>query len=155
MASMTAWKILGAEDRCLEELGKAWRSPPEGATLRLVGPAEDVQFLVGRNFDVLMRYNPSQKYAATVSVLSDKIQRRLEEDFNGEPAPDEACPSVPQPKPERPEGRGKGARVGRPVNGIPVHSELGHSTGSGTRPSLDTQRERAKNGKFFTTQATD
>lgn len=103
MASMTAWKILGAEDRCLEELGKAWRSPPEGATLRLVGPAEDVQFLVGRNFDVLMRYNPSQKYAATVSVLSDKIQRRLEEDFNGGPAPDEACPSVPQPKPERPE----------------------------------------------------
>lgn len=88
--SMLNWKIRGAIDVCSEELGGVWPEPPDDASLRLVGPPEDVQFLVGSNFDVLMRYNPSPKYAAAVSVLSNKIRRRLESNADRRPASHEA-----------------------------------------------------------------
>ena len=92
--SMQNWKVHGATDVGLEELGDVWRAPPDDASLRLVGPPEDVQFLVGSNFDVLMRYNPSPKYAAAVSVLSDKIRRRLDANADRRPASQEAAPDA-------------------------------------------------------------
>lgn len=63
-----AWRGLGvvpARGGALPDLGEAALLAPEGAG----GPA----FLVSRNFDAILRYNPSENYGLGVGILSDRL----------------------------------------------------------------------------------
>ncbi|SDY22452.1 lytic murein transglycosylase [Citreimonas salinaria] len=64
----SAWRSLGvvpARGGALPELGDAALLTPSGTT----GPA----FLVSRNFDTILRYNPSENYGLGVGILSDRL----------------------------------------------------------------------------------
>jgi lytic murein transglycosylase len=66
--STAAWRGLGiraARGGALPDLGEA-------ALLAPMGPGRPA-FLVSRNFDVLLRYNPSENYGLGVGILSDRL----------------------------------------------------------------------------------
>ncbi|WP_375258703.1 lytic murein transglycosylase [Citreimonas sp.] len=66
--STATWRSLGvapARGGALPELGDAALLTPSGAS----GPA----FLVSRNFDTILRYNPSENYGLGVGILSDRL----------------------------------------------------------------------------------